>query len=111
MTDAMGMLILLLAWHCLADYPLQGDFLAKSKNRIAGIPGVPWYQAMAAHSAIHASGVFVITNSALLAATEFIAHFVIDDAKCRNAISFNTDQALHIALKLVYCLTIWADAT
>ena len=32
----------LMVGHALADYPLQGDFLAKAKNRTAPIPGVPW---------------------------------------------------------------------
>lgn len=33
----------LVAGHALADYPLQGDFLARAKNRAAPIPGVPWF--------------------------------------------------------------------
>ena len=32
----------LLAAHALADYPLQGDFLSKAKNRFAPLIGVPW---------------------------------------------------------------------
>lgn len=35
--------LMLLAGHALCDYPLQGDFLAKAKNRAAPLPGVPWY--------------------------------------------------------------------
>jgi hypothetical protein len=34
----------LVAAHALCDYPLQGDFLARAKNRAAPIAGVPWYQ-------------------------------------------------------------------
>jgi hypothetical protein len=51
------MVIALLAGHALADYPLQGDFLSKAKNRAAPIPGVPYWQALGAHVAIH--GAFV----------------------------------------------------
>lgn len=98
----MEMLLLMLFWHALADYPLQGDFLAKAKNRSAPIPGVPWWQALTAHAAIHAGGVGIITGSAWLALAEFAAHFAIDDLKCRGRIGFNTDQALHVACKAAW---------
>lgn len=55
--DAATLAIALLAGHALADYPLQGDFLSKAKNRTAPIPGVPWQQALGAHVVIH--GAFV----------------------------------------------------
>ncbi|WP_460821621.1 DUF3307 domain-containing protein [Lysobacter olei] len=96
------MIALLLAGHALADYPLQGDFLAKAKNRFAPIPGVPWWQALGAHSAIHAGVVLVVTGSPALAAAEAVAHFLIDDAKCKGRIGFNTDQALHVACKVLW---------
>ena len=100
----MTAFLLMLVWHALADYPLQGDFLAKAKNRMAPIPGVPWYQALTAHAAIHAGGVGVITGSAWLGVAEFAAHFLIDDAKCRGRIGFNTDQSLHLACKIAWAL-------
>lgn len=98
----LELLALMIVWHALADYPLQGDFLAKAKNRTAHIPGVPWYQALGAHAAIHAGGVGVITGSVWLGLAEFAAHFLIDDAKCKGRIGFNTDQALHMVCKLVW---------
>lgn len=104
MTAFLSMLGLMLAAHALADYPLQGDFLAKAKNRTAPIPGVPWYQALGAHAAIHAGFVGVITGSLSLALAEATAHFVIDDMKCRGRVGFNADQALHIACKLVWAV-------
>lgn len=88
--------------HAIADYPLQGDFLAKAKNRAAPIPGVPWQQALAAHASIHAGAVWLITGSIWLGMAELIAHAIIDDAKCRGRLSFNTDQALHIACKVLW---------
>ena len=96
------MLAYLLVWHAIADYPLQGDFLAKAKNRMAAIPGVPWQQALGAHALIHAGGVAVITGSLWLGLAEFIAHALIDDAKCRGRIGFNTDQGMHVACKLLW---------
>lgn len=95
---------MMMVWHAIADYPLQGDFLAKAKNRTAPIPGVPWYQALGAHAAIHAGGVGVITGSVWLGLAEFVAHFLIDDAKCKGRIGFNTDQALHVICKAAWAL-------
>lgn len=92
----------LISAHALADYPLQGDFLAKAKNRTAPIPGVPWWQALAAHAAIHAGFVLAISGSLTCAAVELVVHALTDDAKCRGHISYNTDQAIHVMCKVVY---------
>lgn len=99
-------LLLLLAAHALADYPLQGDFLARAKNHTSPIPGVPWYQALAAHSMIQAGAVGLITGSAVLCLAEFVIHFATDYAKCAGKISYNTDQAIHIACKLAWVLAL-----
>ncbi len=94
--------IALVTAHALCDYPLQGDFMAKAKSRVAGIPGVPWYQAMAAHAAIHAGAVAIILGDWRFFPLEFFAHALIDDEKCCGNIDYNTDQALHLACKAVY---------
>ena len=108
MASELEMFGLLVFGHVLADYPLQGDFLAKAKNRYAPIAGVPWYQALGAHSAIHAGFVGIITGSMLLALCELIMHYRIDDAKCAEKISYNQDQALHIACKAWWTvLAVW----
>lgn len=101
---ALELFGLLVAAHALADYPLQGDFLARAKNETAPLTGVPWYQAMGAHCVIHGAAVGLLTGSALLALMEAAAHFVIDRAKCRGAIRFDTDQALHIACKVAWTM-------
>lgn len=94
--------------HALADYPLQGDFLSKAKNHTAPIPGVPWYQALFAHSTIHAGFVGIITGSVWLALAEYVVHTLTDYAKCDSRISFNTDQAIHIGCKAVWAvLAVW----
>ena len=100
--NTMNTFLLLLCAHALCDYPLQGDFLAKAKNRFAPIPGVPWYQAMAAHAAIHAGAVGIITGMWWLGVAEFVWHFAIDDAKCKGHLSFNWDQGLHVACKVMW---------
>ena len=93
---------LMVAAHALADYPLQGDFLSKAKNHKAPIPGVPFYQALGAHSAIHAGFIGIITGSIWLALAEFVFHTATDYSKCDGRISYNTDQAIHIACKVVW---------
>lgn len=96
------MLFWLLVGHALADYPLQGDFLAKAKNGLAPIAGVPWWQALSAHALIHAGFVAAITGSIWLGLAEFSAHWWIDNAKCRGRIGFNVDQLLHVACKVFW---------
>lgn len=93
---------LMLAGHAVADYPLQGDFLAKAKNRANPIPGVPWYHGLLPHAAIHGGMVGLITGSLTLGIAEFVAHCFIDDAKCTGRISYDTDQALHVACKVAW---------
>ncbi|MBJ2150650.1 DUF3307 domain-containing protein [Paracoccus sp. IB05] len=98
----MEILALLIVGHMLADYPLQGDFLARGKNRTAPIPGVPWQHPLAAHSIIHGGFVGIITGTIWLGLAEAVVHWFIDDAKCRGLISYHADQALHIGCKVLW---------
>jgi hypothetical protein len=100
----LTLLILLLVGHALADYPLQGDFLAKAK--FGTIPGIPGWYALATHSVIHAGFVLWFTDSVILAGVEFVAHYIIDTLKINNRINFMVDQALHIACKLGYVAVV-----
>lgn len=95
----LTLLFLLLVVHALADYPLQGDFLARAKNHRQPIPGVPWWQALAAHSMIHAGGVWLVTGSILLGLAELVSHAVIDWMKSGGGLTFTQDQALHVWFK------------
>jgi len=95
-------LTLLIVGHALADYPLQGEFLAKAKNRFAPVPGVPWYQALGAHAVIHGGAVGVITGSIVLGVLEALSHMLIDDLKCGHRISYNVDQLLHVVCKFAW---------
>lgn len=96
----LTLLILLLVGHALADYPLQGDFLAKAK--FGTIPGIPGWYALATHSVIHAGFVLWFTNSVILAGVEFVAHYIIDTLKINNRISFMGGQVAHILCKVGY---------
>lgn len=98
----MEKVLTLLAGHALCDYPLQGDFLAKAKNRANPIPGVPWYQALGAHALIHGGMVALVTKSPLMGVAETVIHAVTDDLKCKGKLSFNQDQAIHVGCKLLW---------
>ena len=99
-------LLLLIGLHALCDYPLQGDFLARGKNHSNPIPGVPWYQCLLAHAAIHGMAVGLVLGPALGMA-EFVAHAVTDYRKCAgyfgvNEEAFNMDQSIHVACKVLW---------
>lgn len=99
----LQVVFLLFVGHFIADYPLQGDFLAKAKNWKTPIPGIRWTHAMTAHCTIHAGFVFIITGMPLLALIEFVVHFATDYAKCSEWIDFDTDQAIHLLTKTFLC--------
>lgn len=90
--------------HAVCDYPLQGDFLSRAKNRFAPLPGVPWYQAMGAHVVIHGGAVALLTGVWWLGVLEIVAHAVIDDRKCAGRLTFNQDQFLHIVCKFSWAM-------
>lgn len=97
-----AMLFALVACHFLADYPLQGDFLAQAKDRNTAVGKVFWRHALAAHAFIHGLFVAMVTGWVVLGLFEVVWHAVIDHAKCERRISLNTDQALHLLCKLVW---------
>lgn len=101
MFELITLFILMLAGHWLADYPLQGDFLAKAKQS-----GPLRVYHLIAHAGIHAGAVLLITSSVVLALIEWVAHTMIDELKVRNKITFAQDQALHIAFKVLYVLIL-----
>jgi hypothetical protein len=105
--------------HALCDYPLQGDFLARGKNRYAPLPGVPWYWCLGAHSLIHAGAVWVIVSlfclfhhgmvirvGLLFGLAEFALHWITDDTKSSGRISFDADQIVHIVVKASFALIL-----
>jgi Protein of unknown function (DUF3307) len=98
----LELLALLVIAHLLADYPLQGDFLAKAKNHTAPIPGVPPLIALLSHAVIHAGFVWLVTGSAVLGLAELLLHAAIDRTKCAGLMSFTHDQWLHFLCKVVY---------
>lgn len=117
--SALVLLFAFLIGHCFADFPLQGDFLALGKNRHLPPPKLAdgrkspkhlWVYLMSAHCFIHAGFVWLISGMVILAAAEFVLHFVIDVMKCENITSFETDQWLHILAKVLFVVLIWTGA-
>ena len=100
----MVMLFWMLVGHGVADYPLQGDFLARGKNHKAPLPGVPWQQCLVWHAAIQAGAVALATGSVSLGCAEFVVHVLIDYGKCDGRYGFNFDQALHVACKVLWAV-------
>lgn len=94
--------------HAIADFPLQGEYLAKGKNRFLGVrpDNTPWYWCMGAHALVNAGAVWVITGVPFLALLEFLVHFLIDDRKCAGSFGPNTDQILHITCKAAWAILL-----
>lgn len=106
---ATQLFIALSVGHAIADFPLQGEFLATCKNRhtlkALNDPERPtsiWIICMLAHCLIHAGTVWLITGSFVFGVIELVVHFIIDVVKCEGYTGFNTDQTLHLLCKLVY---------
>lgn len=113
---AMFQLFAILLWfHIILDYALQGDFMSRAKNPFLPpgqstppFPGVPAQFILFQHAFLQAGPVVYFTGSWTLGACELFAHFVIDYAKCANRISFLTDQLLHIICKVIW-IAVLAD--
>jgi hypothetical protein len=94
--------------HALADFPLQGSYLAQHKVRShKGVPA-EWIVALSAHSVIHAGGVWSVSGSLGFAAAEFVVHGLIDLGKGEGKYGLIADQLLHLGCKLAYViLLVW----
>lgn len=92
--------------HALADFPLQGDYLARMKRRALANNLSEWIIALTAHSLVQAGGVWIVSGSALLGATELCLHWLIDLGKGEEKFGYVTDQWLHLACKLGYVIVL-----
>ena len=101
----------LLIAHALFDYPLQGDFLSRNKNRHYkdennNVKGL-WIHCLTSHSILHAGSVWLITGSFTIGIMEFVLHWIIDFLKCEGITNFHTDQFLHVLCRILYVIIIW----
>lgn len=97
----LAVAFMFLAAHWVADYPLQGDFLATAKSA-----GPLRIYHLVAHAGIQGAGVFLVTGSLALGLAEWAAHTAIDEAKCRGWTTFAVDQMLHVLCKMVWLAMI-----
>ena len=101
----------LLIAHALFDYPLQGDFLSRNKNRHYkdennNFKGL-WIHCLTSHSILHAGSVWLITGSFIIGIMEFVLHWIIDFLKCEGITNFHTDQFLHVLCRILYVIILW----
>ena len=104
----------LLIAHALFDYPLQGDFLSRNKNRhykdeINNVKGL-WIHCLTSHSILHAGSIWLITGSFIIGIMEFVLHWIIDFLKCEGITNFHTDQFLHVLCRILYVIILWKMA-
>lgn len=92
--------------HALADFPLQGDYIAKQKSRSQADSFSVWVIALAAHSVIHAGGVWLVSGSLAFGMVELAAHALIDGCKGEGRFGIVADQLLHLACKAVYAVLL-----
>lgn len=104
-----AVLLALTLGHCVADFPLQTEWIAKYKNwRNASPPPtgqrqqVVWPYVLTAHAGTHAAAVWIVTGSPALALCEWVAHWIIDALKCGNKTDIHLDQGLHVACKIAW---------
>nr|WP_226895461.1 DUF3307 domain-containing protein [Luteolibacter marinus] len=88
--------------HAMADFPLQGDYLAREKQRKHAGSSLQWFIALTAHSLIHAGGVWLVSGSVVLGAVELVLHWLIDLGKGEGKYGYAADQLLHLGCKAAY---------
>lgn len=109
----MELFFLLLAGHALGDFGLQGDWVARHKShkiKVASArsqrPDLIWVHVLGAHCLIHGGLVAIITGVWWLGLLETLAHMLIDYLKSDNRFGFHTDQALHVACKVLWTVLV-----
>lgn len=98
---AFQLLLLLSMAHLVADFGLQGDRMAREKCPGHGLT-LAWGWWLSSHAATHGLLVALLSGLPLLGLAEWLAHALIDFAKCRRMFSLAVDQLLHILCKLLW---------
>lgn len=109
MTTALILIWWLIVGHAVADFSLQGEVMAKFKNRRNHPDSnqVPhWLYWSGAHALEHGACVALATGSVVLGLCETLSHWVIDFGKCENWYGPHVDQGLHLVCKLTWVLIV-----
>ena len=97
--DNMTTLITIIFCHLVGDYPLQQDFIAKTK-------GENWYH-LFVHCALYCVPFAVVYGIDYKLLALFASHFIIDALKARyEAIGYAFDQFLHYVIVFVLYLVL-----
>lgn len=109
--SAAQLFFALVIGHALADFPLQGEYLAIGKNRRVLMrlkdptrPPELWVFCMSAHCLIHAGAVWLISGSVVLGVVEMVLHWGLDVAKCNGKTTYAFDQMGHVVCKAGYVI-------
>jgi len=102
--SGFSLFLILCFGHCLCDYPLQNEKIARGKNPGLAVEGIAWPYWMAGHAGTHALAVALLSGNAWLGLGEFVAHFLIDWGKCRGMFQLGVDQGLHLCCKGIWAL-------
>lgn len=102
--------------HSLADTALQKSDMITGKRRSTAIdmskvpkgqkPLKLWWMWLTHHSLIHGGVVWILTRNVYLGMVEFISHWIIDFFKSEGKYNPIVDQALHLIMKIIYCIII-----
>lgn len=108
-----GLLFWLMVGHAICDFPLQTEWMVKSKvsttrqpRSTSARPDLIWLHVLSGHAMIHAGAVAFITGSITLGLAEFVAHWLTDFGKGKRWYGFHTDQLLHVAAKLAWAFCV-----
>ena len=98
--------LILICFHFLMDYPLQGEFISKFKSRhvYRGEKNPFWIHCLTAHSAIHSLPYLLLFGNVGAALVMFVSHWIIDLLKCENFTNIHIDQCLHLIIIFVLCI-------
>lgn len=105
MTTALALIFWLIVGHAVADFSLQGEAMAKFKNRRNHSDSnlIPhWLYWSGAHALEHGACVTLATGSVVLGLCETLCHWMIDFGKCERFYSAHVDQGLHLICKLTW---------
>ncbi|MBQ0014679.1 MAG: DUF3307 domain-containing protein [Oscillospiraceae bacterium] len=93
----ISLLLKILFCHCLGDYVLQVDFIAKTK-------GKNWYH-LFIHCVLYCLPFYLCFGISWQLLVIFISHIIIDPLKARyNKITYFQDQVLHYLIALIYLI-------
>ena len=121
--DFIHAVALLWFLHCLADFGLQSEAMARGKNKNLELKNKErlvkegiikeeafkkcWGWWLSGHAGIHALLIMLVFPTFwYLGLIEFIAHYTLDYIKTNGKTNPHQDQMFHIILRIIYALVV-----